>query len=282
MKKLLVVILTLVLCSKTIIAQENKVFTVNGVSFEKVYVEGGTFTMGCTERYIYNRVGEYSEYCECLDDEYPHSVTLGNYYIGKYEVTQELWLAVMGYEPSPDPTLTQYNNNYKPWLKGGWSDEIGKGDNYPAYDIDWDEAQQFVNKLSEMTGRKFSLPTEAEWEYAARGGKKSRGYIYSGSDRLEDVTWYGSRDYTHPVGKKRPNELGIYDMCGNVMEWCRDWYEEYGNVSQTNPMGPTYGSYRTCRGYDYWGVECYYAVWRRNYDNPTGYNLSKGIRIVLH
>ena len=189
----------------------------DGISIEMVKVEAGTFMMGAT-----------SEMKDPYDWEKPvHQVTLTNdYYIGKYEVTQTLWQVVMGSNPS----------------------EI-KGNNLPVETVSWDDCQEFISKLNRMTGRKFRLPTEAEWEYAARGGKKSRGYLYSGSSNIDDVAWYGNNDdKTHQVGMKQANELGIYDMTGNVWEWCQDLYEEYSGLSQTNPTGAAIGDVFISRG----------------------------------
>ena len=182
-----------------------------------VYVEGGTFTMGAT-----------SEQQNPEDDEKPtHRVSLSSFYIGKYEVTQSLWKAVMGSNPS------------------NW-----EGDNLPVEDVSWNDCQTFLRKLNAMTGKNFRLPTEAEWEYAARGGNLSRGYQYSGSKKIDDVAWYANNSggETHPVGTKAPNELGIYDMSGNVCEWCQDWYGDYHGYSQTNPTGQSSGSGRVLRG----------------------------------
>ncbi len=203
--------------------------TVSGLSFDMVYVEGGTFRMGGTEEQ-----GEDA----WVGEKPVHSVTLSDYYIGKYEVTQGLWKAVMG---------TGVEEQME---KAGESDLYGVGDDYPMYYVSWDEAQEFVSKLSELTGKKYVLPTEAQWEYAARGGVKSRGYKYSGSNTIDDVAWYAGNSETaaHPVGTKLPNELGIYDMSGNVWEWCSDWYSDYSDVSQTDPTGPSSGSGRVFRG----------------------------------
>ena len=193
-------------------------FTVRGVSFEMVRVEGGTFRMGAT-----------SEQEDDADsDEKPvHSVTLSSYYIGKTEVTQALWQAVMGSNPS----------NFK-------------GADLPVECVSWDDCQEFIRKLNSMTGQNFRLPTEAEWEFACRGGNNSRGYKYSGSNNLGSVAWCdgNSGGKTHPVATKSPNELGIYDMSGNVWEWCADWYGGYSSSAQTNPKGPYGGSGRVSRG----------------------------------
>ena len=190
----------------------------NGINIEMVKVEAGSFDMGATP-----------EMEKPADREKPvHRVTLtNNYYIGKYEVTQALWQAVMGSNPS----------NFK-------------GDDLPVEMVTWNDCQDFISKLNAMTGKRFRLPSEAEWEYAARGGNKSRGYQYIGSNTIGDVAWYGdnSGSKTHAVGTKQPNELGIYDMAGNVFEWCQDWYGSYNSSPQVNPTGAASGSYRVDRG----------------------------------
>ena len=190
----------------------------NGISIEMVKVEAGSFNMGATPE------------MENPDEfEKPvHRVTLtNNYYIGKYEVTQALWQAVMGSNPS-----------------------YFKGDDLPVEQVSWNDCQDFISKLNAMTGKRFRLPSEAEWEYAARGGKKSRGYQYSGSNTLGNVAWYegNSGSKTHAVGTKQPNELGIYDMTGNVWEWCQDRDGSYSSSPQTNPTGAVGGSRRVFRG----------------------------------
>lgn len=190
----------------------------NGITIDMVKVEAGTFMMGATP-----------EMKNSWTEERPiHQVTLTNdYYIGKYEVTQSLWCALMDNNPS-----------------------YFKGDNLPVEQVSWDDCQKFINKLNDITGRKFRLPTEAEWEYAARGGKKSRGYQYSGSNKISDVTWYSSNSEhkTQPVGLKLANELGLYDMSGNVNEWCFDRFGFYSALSQTNPLGADDGICRVYRG----------------------------------
>ena len=191
-------------------------FTVNGVTFNMVTVEGGTFTMGGT-----------SEQGAVASDEKPtHSVTLSTYLIGKTEVTQELWQAVMGTNPSTT-----------------------KGNSFPVVKVSWNDCQTFIKKLNALTGKNFRLPTEAEWEYAARGGNKSKAYKYSGSTTIGNVAWYkANAGIIKPVASLQPNELGIYDMSGNVWEFCNDWYGNYSGEAQTNPIGPASGDYRVERG----------------------------------
>ena len=235
----------------------NQTITVNGVSFEMVYVEGGSFDMGATTE----------QGSDAYDSEYPvHSVTLSDYYIGRCEVTQELWLAVMGSWPGTAPS-----NSY------------GVGANYPAYFISWNDCQEFVSMLNSLTGMTFRLPTEAEWEYAARGGNQSLHYKYSGSDNIGDVAWYdGNSGYkTHAVGTKTANELGIYDMSGNVYEWCSDWYGSYSAGAQTNPQGPSSGTYRVLRGGSWNYNASYCRVSNRNYNDPDFSFNGLGLRLVL-
>ncbi|MDY5738202.1 MAG: SUMF1/EgtB/PvdO family nonheme iron enzyme [Candidatus Onthomorpha sp.] len=198
-------------------------FNVNGVEFKMIKVEGGTFSMGATSE----------QSSDARYNEYPvHSVTLSDYYIGETEVTQELWEAVMGSNPS---FFT--GNNQRPVEK-----------------VSWYDCQEFIKELNQLTGKKFRLPTEAEWEYAARGGKYSKGYVYkySGSNDADEVAWYddNSGDETRPVAIKKANKLGLYDMSGNVYEWCNDWYDDNycRNSSQTNPTGPSKGACRVLRG----------------------------------
>ena len=223
----------------------------NGISIEMVKVEAGTFMMGAT-----------SEMQDPYRWEKPvHQVTLTNdYYMGKYEVTQALWEAVMGSNPS-----------------------YFKGDNLPVETVSWNDCQEFISKLNSMTGRKFRLPTEAEWEYAARGGKKSRSYQYSGSSNISDVAWYdgNSGSKTHPVGTKQANELGIYDMTGNVWEWCQDWYGSYSSSSQTNPTGAVSGAHRVYRGgsWDFYAGRCRLSY--RRYGTPDYRNSILGLRLAL-
>ena len=229
---------------------QNKVFTVNGVSFTMIAVKGGTFTMGAT-----------SEQTGAEPNESPtHSVTLSDYYIGETEVTQELWNAVMGSNPS-----------------------IFMGDmQRPVEYVTWDDCQTFISRLNELTGETFRLPTEAQWEYAARGGYKSKGYTYSGSNAIDDVAWcwYNSGEMTHPVKTKAPNELGIYDMSGNVWEWCSDWYGAYSSAAQTDPTGSATGSSRVCRGGCWYSSAAYCRVAFRNYFTPTDSSYYLGVRLA--
>ena len=238
--------------------------TVKGVSFNMIKVQGSTFTMGATAE----------QGSDADSDEKPmHQVTLSDYYIGETEVTQELWQAVMG-------TTIQYQAK-----KGAYGSTslYGVGNSYPMYYISWDDCQTFVTKLNQLTGKNFRLPTEAEWEYAARGGQKSRGYKYAGSNILSDVAWYSdnSGSQIHPVKQKQANELGLYDMSGNVWEWCQDWYDSYRSNAQTNPTGPSSGVYRVYRGggWNYSASGCRVAV--RYGDTPGGRNCFLGFRVVL-
>lgn len=205
---------------------KDETFTVNGVSFKMIGVEGGTFIMGShADKYVN-----------------PHDVTLSNFSMGEAVVTQALWKAVMNQTPTSDGPQ--------------WEEFDGLGDNYPAYSVSYEDAQAFITKLNSLTGRTFRLPTEAEWEYAALGGKYAKNCYYSGSDVLELVGWYRNNSKTdaedhikmQPVKRLNHNELGIYDMSGNVLEWCHDWYDDYSTDAQVNPSGPTHGVFRVVRG----------------------------------
>ncbi|MDY4862163.1 MAG: formylglycine-generating enzyme family protein [Candidatus Onthomorpha sp.] len=230
-------------------------FTVKGVEFKMIKVEGGTFNMGAT-----------SEQTNYDNDEKPvHSVTLSDYYIGETEVTQELWQAVMGSNPS---RFT--GNNQR-----------------PVENVSWNDCQEFIRRLNSLTGKNFRLPTEAEWEYAARGGKHSKSYVYkySGSNNADEVAWYDSNSgsKTHPVKTKKANKLGLYDMSGNVYEWCNDWYgkDYYQNSPQTNPTGPSEGEYRVLRGGSWFYLDRYVRVsFRRNF-TPDRRDYYDGLRLAL-
>ncbi len=238
----------------------DQVFEVGGVKFTMVKVQGGTFTMGATSE----------QGSDADSDEMPaHSVTLSTYYIGQTEVTQALWRAVTGDEPTTDI--------------GGWTDERGRGNNYPAYLISYDEAEAFCRELSRRTGRTFRLPTEAEWEYAARGGSRSQGCKYAGSDFPKTVAWFedNSGSKNHPVAQKNANELGLYDMSGNVFEWCKDWRGVYSSGSQTNPTGPNSGSYLVIRGGSWDSSARSIRVSDRGYGSPFDLYHNGGFRLVL-
>lgn len=268
MKKLFYSVLGLVSlagCNEVKIGEDFTEKAVPGVEIEMVYVKGGTFTMGTP--------GEQENSASFSDEQPVHQVTLSDYYIGKYEVTQELWSAVMG-----TTVEDQRNKTDKSWSLRGVAPE------YPIYYVNWDEAQEFCSKLSQLTGKKYVLPTEAQWEYAARGGAKSKGYEYSGSSRVGEVAWYGERwekGSTHPVGIKQPNELGIYDMSGNVWEWCSDWYGHYSAAAQTNPQGPASGQHRVLRGGAWGGSDWLCRVADRFEDHPGYRYYYFGFRIAL-
>ena len=226
----------------------------NGITIDMVKVEAGTFMMGATSEM-------QDPYYDDWDEKPVHQVTLINdYYMGKYEVTQALWKTVMGSNPS-----------------------IFKGNDLPVEQVSWNDCQEFVSKLNSMTGRKFRLPTEAEWEYAARGGKKSRGYQYSGSSNISDVAWYdgNSGRKTRPVGTKQANELGLYDMTGNVWEWCQDGYGSYVSSSQTNPTGAVNRLYRVCRGGGWYSIARDCRLSKRYCVVPGSRDDSYGLRLVL-
>lgn len=192
------------------------------VTIEMVYVEGGEFQMGPVDGNGY------------VNEQPVRTVKLNSYYIGKYEITQAEWKAVMG------TTLAQQAEAAGEVLLGV-GELAGEGDNYPMYYVSHGEAVKFCERLSKKTGKKYVLPTEAQWEYAARGGNKSQGYLsYSGSDDLDQIAWYNlnSDGMCHPVGTKLANELGIYDMCGNVWEFCSDFYDDYDPADTDNPTGP--------------------------------------------
>ncbi len=242
-------------------------FTVNGVTFKMIKVEGGTFTMGATPE----------QGTEARDNEKPaHQVTLTkDYFIGQTEVTQALWLAVMGSNPS------YYIG------ENGYGYDLMR----PVEKVSWLDCKVFITKLNEMTGKTFRLPTEAEWEFAARGGNNGHGYKYSGSNNLAEVAWYW---YSIPsqtsltvgfgtqtVATKAPNELGLYDMSGNVDEWCEDWYELYSSEAQTNPTGPATGYFHVVHGGTWASEATVCRVSHRGGNYPDTYNSSLGLRLAM-
>lgn len=225
---------------------KDKVYTVNGVSFTMIAVKGGTFQMGSDDGYEWEKP--------------VHQVTLSDYYIGETEVTQELWNAVMDSNPS------HFTGNMQ----------------LPVEMVSWNDCQTFISRLNELTGKTFRLPTEAQWEYAARGGNKSKGYIYSGSNEIDEVAW--DWDFQgipmHPVKTKVPNELGIYNMSGNVIEWCSDWYGPYSSAAQTDPTGPSTGSNRVRRGGGWGSGATDYRVASRFSYSPTYTAGDLGLRLA--
>ena len=240
------------------------VFHVDNVTFKMIFVKGGTFQMG-----------SYS------GDDYEkpvHSVTVSDFYMGEFEVTQALWHEVMG--------STIYQQRDK--TSTSWPMR-GVGANYPMYYVNHSEAEEFCGRLNQRLsgqlpdGYSFALPTETEWEYAARGGSKSNAYTCSGSNYLSDVGWYrdNSSESTHAVGMKRANELGLYDMSGNVWEWCADWYGSYVSSAQTNPRGPSSGSIRVLRGgsWDDGALNC--RVASRSRSIPSNRCGSLGFRLAI-
>lgn len=252
-------------------------FTVNGVKFNMVEVPGGTFTMGATSE----------QGSECDSDERPvHQVTLSDFSIGATEVTQELWQAVMGSNPS--------------WFNGCGNSNYGSShsaENYgtdlqrPVECVSWADCQIFISRLNELTGMTFRLPTEAEWEYAARGGSKSKEYMYAGGGNIDEVAWYwdnvpsskpGVAGYgTQPVGTKMPNELGLYDMSGNVCEWCQDWYGEYVANAPANPTGQATGTVRVYRGGCWFSFAGCCRVSFRFNDSPDYRDYFLGLRLAM-
>lgn len=239
------------------------IFMVDDVSFKMVFVKGGSFQMG-------SHSGD--------DDEKPvHSVTVSDFYMGEFEVTQALWQEVMG--------TSVYQQRDK--ANTSWP-MYGVGSDYPMYYVSHSEAEEFCGRLNQRfrsqlpAGYSFALPTEAEWEYAARGGSRTRAYTYSGSNYLSDVAWYtvNSGSTTHAVGSKKANELGLYDMSGNVWEWCADWYGSYGSSSQTDPRGPYSGSDRVLRGGRWADLASGCRVADRDNGSPS-YRRNCGFRLAL-
>jgi formylglycine-generating enzyme required for sulfatase activity len=226
-----------------------EMFLLGDIATNMVKVKGGSFMMGCT-----------SEQKDCHNDENVHQVTLSSYKMAKYEVTQAQWEAVMGKNPS-------YHKNCS---------------TCPVEEVSWDDIQDFLKELNKKTGKKYRLPTEAEWEYAARGGK-NREYQYSGSGDIDKVAWYGenSGSKIHKVGQKEPNKLGLYDMSGNVYEWCSDWYGDYTSSSATNPKGASSGSYRVNRGGSYYYYAEYCRVADRGRYSPDFRGNNIGFRLAL-
>jgi len=216
-----------------------------------VTVEGGTFIMG----------GTAEQEAEPSDYEFPlHEVTVASFLLGKYEVTQEEWEAVMGENPA------RY-----------------KGARHPVEQVSYMDCRRFIRKLNKLTGMKFRLPTEAEWEYAARGGNKSLGYKYAGSNEIKQVAWVqeDSKKGTHDVGLKQPNELGLYDMSGNVWEWCSDLFGGYSKEAQKNPKGAYSSAFYAFRGGSWVNEPWYCRVSTRNANQPRIRSVNLGLRLAV-
>lgn len=230
------------------------VFKINDAAFTMVLVDGGTFEMGATKEQ-----GNDPD-----TNEYPvHVVHLSPFYICKTEVTQELWTAVMDENPS----------------------RIRGDDQLPVDCVKWDMCQRFIIALNNILKNQFEIrmPTEAEWEFAARGGNRSKGYKYAGSNNLNQVGWYESNSgqSTHPVGMKKPNELGIFDMSGNIWEWCSDWTGHYPETEQTDPKGPEDGTIRIMRGGSWTYDQSFCRVSRRNYISNVIHVSNCGLRLAM-
>ena len=226
----------------------------DGVTLEMVWVAGGTFTMGNNTAAPGMKVNYEASKPE-------HPVTVDGFYIGRYEVTQAQWAAVMGSSPS----------------------YFSASDSLPVEQVSWDDAQQFCALLSQLAGNRFRLPTEAEWEYAARGGNRTHGYNFPGSNEMAECCWYcvNSGGHTNPVGRLAPNELGLYDMGGNVAEWCVDWMAPYDEGSAVNPRGPRNGDSRVLRGGHYNSTSPGCTVYDRGWYLPSGKYQFYGLRVVM-
>ncbi len=231
-----------------------------GINMKMVYVEGGSYNMGCT--------GEQGG--DCYDDETVRYVTVSDFYIGQFEITQAQWQAVMG------------TSVYQQQSEAGGHSTYGTGNDYPMYYVSWEEAKEFCRRISQQTGKTYRLPTEAEWEYAARGGKKTQNSKYAGGFSLDYVGWYdgNSGSKIHAVGTKAANELGLYDMSGNVYEWCEDWHGDYRSYDTDNPKGASSGSNRVLRGgsWDDLAERC--RVSYRDYGSPGDRFYYGGFRVV--
>jgi formylglycine-generating enzyme required for sulfatase activity len=218
-----------------------------------VKLDGGTFTMGCVNL----------QDSECYNWEKPrHTVTINTFYLGKFDVTEKEWAVIMGTNPSKKNC-----------------------DECPVINITWFDATVFINKLNQLSGKNYRLPTEAEWEYAAKGGNKGHGYKYSGDDVASNVAWYDSTisKETHPVGEKKPNELGLYDISGNVWQWCADWFDEkyYSKSPSNNPQGPTTSTTdRVVRGGSWWGPMRDCRVANRDKFPPNSKDDDVGFRLA--
>ena len=246
----LIIFIVVAIAMMDVAVSQNQTYSANGVEFVMVKVDGGNFTMGNK-----SRRGK-----EKYKKERPaHNVTLSSYYIGQTEVTQALWEAVMGSNPS----------NFA-------------GDNRPVEQVSWNDVQLFIEKLNNLTGMNFRLPTEAEWEFAAHGGNYCEGHKYSGGS-MDDVGWCAENSgmETHDVKSREPNELGIYDMSGNVAEWCNDWKGPYDGSIKQNPQGAAFGTYRVLRGGSWVDNVFQCRITARDSAKPEYANKSNGFRLAL-
>ena len=254
--------------------------------YNMVRVRGGTFTMGCTTE----------QGSDCESDEKPvHQVTVSDFYIGKYEVTVNEFKAFVeatgyrtlaeraGNSPICTGTIWEERADVNWRYRADGSQRPASEGNHPVLRVGWYDARKYCEWLSGMTGKTYRLPTEAEWEYAARGGLQSRGYKYAGSNSLDEVAWYSGNSgaQTQPVGRKKANELGLYDMSGNVWEWCEDWYGTYGSTAQSNPKGSSSGSHRVVRGGSWDDFAGYGRVAYRLHDLPAYRYISLGFRAAF-
>ena len=233
-----------------IILKDKSLSILQNLANNMVYIEGGSFLMG----------NSILRDCDAFEDEMPiHEVNISSFYICKYEVTQDEWMFIMGNNPS-----------------------FFTGSKRPVDNISWDDSQLFIKKLNELTGKQFRLSTEAEWEYAARGGMRSHGFNYAGSDIIQDVAWFedNSNGRTHEVGSKMPNELGLFDMSGNVFEWCQDWYGNYPVGIQNNPSGPISGEFLVNRGGSWNNLASNCRVTDRLYDTSSFHDSCSGFRLA--
>ena len=262
-----------ILSGKSIISEtlsdngKDVTFNIIGVPVKMIRVEAGSFTMGSSEQ---------------DNEKWPRKVTITkDYYIAETEVTQKLWTAIMGEAHKPS------DNGYTQWIS-----TFGLGDDYPAYYLSWDMCQEFINRLNALTLREFRMPTEAEWEFAARGGNMSQGYKYPGSNDCGEVAWYdandallglGSPDYgSHPVKQKKPNELGIYDMGGNILEWCSDYFQKsFTTVPLTDPQGPEKGNGRVLKGGSWGSNDTFCRVSGRQVSSQDKQYQGNGLRLAL-
>jgi formylglycine-generating enzyme required for sulfatase activity len=236
-------------------------FKYEGIRFVMKYVAGGAFWMGAQRG---NVSGRNYDYNASNSESKVHEVSLRSYYISETVVTQALWKAVMGRAPHL-------------WGVERWTDELSCGDDYPAYYVSWDDCQLFIKALNEGLGSTFRLPTEAEWEYAARGGRQNAGAFFAGTVWCSE----NGAQKVHVVKVKKPNPLGVFDMSGNVWEWCQDWYGRYHRDKQNNPTGPSTGSERVLRGGSFFSTRSDCRVSSRNHMKPSDSGCDIGFRLCL-